>query len=46
MPMYINMNGDVVTQIMGCEAMNTVDHLNTQKIVQSFAYGLEFRWSN
>ena len=26
--MYINMHGDVKTHIMGCEAMNTFEHLN------------------
>ena len=41
--MYINMHGDVITQIMEREAMNTFEHWNKQKVV---SYGLEFQWSN
>ena len=40
--MYIKMHGDVITQIMGREAMNTFEHQNTQKVVSPFSYGLEF----
>ena len=38
--MDIYMHGDVIAQIMGCDAMNTFEHKkNTQEVVSSFSYG-------